>query len=151
VSVLVIYRLLEILASPLIVVYLLLRGLKDRRYLRSLAERLGFLPRSYRQTGQAAIWLHAVSVGEVLAAGSLVRELRARLIEAPLFISAGTLAGKAAAEDKFGALADGVFYAPIDYCFAVRRVLRTIRPRVLVVLETEICRLRPAHRERAHL
>jgi tetraacyldisaccharide 4'-kinase len=138
VSVLVIYRLLEILASPLIVVYLLLRGLKDRRYLRSLAERLGFLPRSYRQTGQAAIWLHAVSVGEVLAAGSLVRELRARLIEAPLFISAGTLAGKAAAEDKFGALADGVFYAPIDYCFAVRRVLRTIRPRVLVVLETEI-------------
>jgi tetraacyldisaccharide 4'-kinase len=133
-----IYRLLEILASPLIVVYLLLRGFKDRRYLRSLAERLGFLPRSYRQTGQAAIWLHAVSVGEVLAAAALVRELRARLIGAPLFISASTLAGKAAAQDKLGAVADGVFYAPIDYCFAVRRVLRTIRPRVVVVLETEI-------------
>jgi len=119
-------------------VYLLLRGFKDGRYLKSLVERLGFLPRSYRQTGQAAIWLHAVSVGEVLASAALVRELRARLPGAPLFISASTLAGKAAAEDKLGALVDGVFYAPIDYCFAVRRVLRTIRPRVLVVLETEI-------------
>ncbi|HEY1203086.1 MAG: tetraacyldisaccharide 4'-kinase [Bryobacteraceae bacterium] len=137
-SVLIIYRLLEILASPLIVVYLLLRGFRDPRYLKSLGQRLGFLPRSYRQTGHAAIWLHAVSVGEVLAAAALVRELRARLPEAPLFVSASTLAGKAAAEDKLGALADGVFYAPIDYCLAVRRVLRTIRPRVLVVLETEI-------------
>jgi 3-deoxy-D-manno-octulosonic-acid transferase len=138
VSALIIYRLLEALASPLLVVYLLLRGLKDRRYFASLTQRLGFLPRSYRQTGHAAIWLHAVSVGEVLAAAALVRELRARFGEAPLFISASTLAGKAAAEDKLGAIVDGVFYAPIDYCFAVRRVLRTIRPRVVVVLETEI-------------
>ena len=118
--------------------YLVWRGLRDRRYFRTLAERLGFLPRPYRQTGQAAIWLHAVSVGEVLAAVGLARELRANMPEAPLFVSASTLAGKAAAEDKLGALADGVFYAPIDYRFAVRRVLRTIRPRVLVVLETEI-------------
>ncbi len=118
--------------------YLLLRGVKDRRYLKSLGERLGFLPRSYRQTSHGAIWLHAVSVGEVLASAALVRELRARLAGAPLFISASTVAGKAAAEDKLGPLCDGVFYAPIDYCFAVRRVLRTIRPRVVVVLETEI-------------
>ncbi len=118
--------------------YLLLRGFQDRRYFKSLPQRLGFLPHSYRQTGHASIWLHAVSVGEVLAAATLVRELRERMPEAPLFVSASTLAGKAAAEDKLGALADGVFYAPIDYCFAVRRVLRTIRPRVVVVLETEI-------------
>ena len=118
--------------------YLLLRGVKDPRYLKSLVERLGLLPRSYRQTSQGAIWLHAVSVGEVLAAAALAQELRARLPGAPLFISASTVAGKAAAKDKLGSLCDGVFYAPIDYCFAVRRVLRTIRPRVLVVLETEI-------------
>jgi 3-deoxy-D-manno-octulosonic-acid transferase len=138
VSAIIVYRLLQILASPFIVVYLLLRGLKNRRYLGSLAERLGFLPRQYRQTGHAAIWLHAVSVGEVLAAAALARELRARSAEAPLFVSASTLAGKKAAEDKLRGLAEGVFYAPIDYCFAVRRVLRTIRPRVVVVLETEI-------------
>jgi 3-deoxy-D-manno-octulosonic-acid transferase len=138
VSAIVVYRLFEFLGFPLIVVYFLLRGLQDRRYLSSLGQRLGFLPRSYRQTGHAAIWLHAVSVGEVLAAAALVRTLRARFAQAPLFVSASTLAGKAAAEEKLGALVDGVFYAPIDYCFAVRRVLRTIRPRVVVVLETEI-------------
>ncbi len=120
------------------VVYLLWRGLKDRRYFQSVPQRLGFLPRSFRQTGHAAIWLHAVSVGEVLAAATLVRELRARMPHAPIFISASTLAGKAAAEDKLSALVEGVFFAPIDYCFAVRRVLRTLRPRVVVVLETEI-------------
>ena len=136
--ILIIYRLLEILGSPLIVVYLLLRGLKDRRYLNSLVERLGFLPRSYRQTSQGAIWLHAVSVGEVLASAALVGELRARLGGVPLFVSASTVAGKAAARNKLGSLCDGIFYAPLDYCFAVRRVLRTIRPRVVVVLETEI-------------
>lgn len=126
------------MACPFAAVYLLLRGLQDRRYFASLPQRLGFLPRSYRQTGQAAIWLHAVSVGEVLAAVALVRELRRRLPEAPLFVSASTLAGRAAALEKLGALAAGVFYAPIDYPFAVRRVLRTLRPRVVVVLETEI-------------
>ena len=73
VSAIIVYRLLELLASPLVVVYLVWRGLRDRRYFRTLAERLGFLPRPYRQTGQAAIWLHAVSVGEVLAAVVLAR------------------------------------------------------------------------------
>jgi 3-deoxy-D-manno-octulosonic-acid transferase len=127
-----------LLGLPLIVVYFLLRGARDRRYFKSLPERLGFLPRPYRQTGHSAIWLHAVSVGEVLAAAALVRDLRAALGGAPVFVSASTLAGKAAAEEKLGDLVEGVFYAPVDYCFAVRRVLRTIRPRVVVVLETEI-------------
>ena len=49
-----------------------------------------------------------------------------------------TLAGRAVAEQKLGESVDGVFYAPLDYCFAVRRVLRTLRPRVVAVLETEI-------------
>jgi tetraacyldisaccharide 4'-kinase len=119
-------------------VYFLVRALRDRRYFRGFAQRLGYLPGPYRQTGHAAIWLHAVSVGEVLSAATLVRELRARFPEEPLFVSSTTIAGKAAAEEKLGASVDGVFYAPLDYAFAVRRVLRTIRPRVVVVLETEI-------------
>ena len=115
-----------------------MRGLRDRRYFRGFAQRLGYLPGPYRQTGHAAIWLHAVSVGEVLSAATLVRELRARFPEEPLFVSSTTIAGKAAAEEKLGASVDGVFYAPLDYASVVRRVLRTIRPRVVVVLETEI-------------
>lgn len=118
--------------------YFLGRGLRDRRYFRQFGQRLGFLPASYEQTGDGAIWLHAVSVGEVLSSMELLRRLRAEFPRAPLFVSATTLAGMAAAEDKLGALADGVFYAPIDYCWAVRRVLRRLRPRAVVVMETEI-------------
>ena len=84
------------------------------------------------------MWLHAVSVGEVLAAVPLVRALRQALPAAPVFVSTTTLAGRAAAEGRLRGLAEGVFYAPIDYVWCVRRVYRRLRPRALVVMETEI-------------
>jgi tetraacyldisaccharide 4'-kinase len=82
--------------------------------------------------------LHAVSVGEVLSSVELLRSLRARIPGAPVFVSCSTLAGREAAEARLRDLADGIFYAPFDLTFAVRRVLRHIRPAALVVLETEI-------------
>lgn len=81
--------------------------------------------------------MHAVSVGEVLAAVPLVEELRRRSPRTPIFISTSTLAGRETADKRFAGVA-GVFYAPIDYAWAVRRVLRRIRPSVVVILETEI-------------
>ncbi len=132
------YRLLQAAASPLLLVYLLVRALKDRRYRRGLTERFGLLPRSYRQTAPGAVWLHAVSVGEVASCVELVRRLRARLPYAPVFVSVTTPAGRVVAEQRLSTLADGVFYAPFDYCFAVRRVLRLLRPKLVAVLETEI-------------
>lgn len=132
------YRLAEALGLPFLVVYFLLRGLRNPRYFRQFGQRLGFLPASYEQTGGGAIWLHAVSVGEVLSSMELLRRLRAEFPRTPLFVSVSTLAGKAAAQDKLGGLADGVFYAPLDYCWAVRRVLRKLRPRAVVIMETEI-------------
>lgn len=118
--------------------YFLLRGLKDRAYLRHFRERLGFLPGPFRQTAGGAIWLHAVSVGEVLSSVELVRRLRAQFPLAPLFVSTTTVAGRLAAEQQLSGSACHLFYAPIDYCFAVRGVLRVLRPRAVVVLETEI-------------
>jgi len=85
-----------------------------------------------------AIWLHAVSVGEVIAAIELLKRMRAEMPYAPLYVSVTTLAGRAMADQKLKGLADGVFYTPLDYCFAVRRVLRQLRPALLVVMETEI-------------
>ncbi len=82
--------------------------------------------------------MHAVSVGEVLAAVELLKRLRADMPEAPLYCSVSTLAGRALADQKLATLVDGIFYAPLDYVFAVRRVLRRVKPSVLVVLETEI-------------
>jgi tetraacyldisaccharide 4'-kinase len=64
--------------------------------------------------------------------------LRRDLPFAHLFVSTTTLAGRALAAEKLKGLSDGIFYAPVDYCFAVRRVLRTLRPGVVAVMETEI-------------
>jgi tetraacyldisaccharide 4'-kinase len=111
---------------------------RDFRYIRSLRQRFGFLPHSFRQTVPGAIWLHAVSVGEVLSLVEFTRQVRAQFPGAPLFVSTSTLAGKAAADEKLAGLAAGVFYAPLDYVFAVRRVLRRLRPAVVIVAETEI-------------
>ena len=68
----------------------------------------------------------------------LIRTLRASHPRAPMFVSTTTLAGRDTADQKLEGLADGVFFAPLDYRSAVRRVLRRLRPAAVVVLETEI-------------
>ena len=132
------YRVLQAFGLPVLLLYFLFRGLRNRGYWRSLPQRFGFLPRSFRQTGPGAIWLHAVSVGEVLACVEFLRRLRAEFPRSRLFVSTSTLAGRATAGDQLRHLADGVFYAPVDYVWAVRRVLRALRPAAVVIAETEI-------------
>ncbi len=118
--------------------YFLYRGYRDPRYFRNFMERLGSLPNSYKRTAPGAIWLHAVSVGEAISSARLIEELRAANPALSIYLSTATLAGRATAEEKLSAAVDGIFYAPIDYSFAIRRVLRRIRPAVVVILETEI-------------
>jgi 3-deoxy-D-manno-octulosonic-acid transferase len=121
-----------------VALYLLYRGIRDRGYLTGFGERLGFLPRSFQTTGAGSIWFHAVSVGEILSCVELLRRLRADRPRMRLYASTTTLAGRALADQKLAGLADGVFYAPLDYRSAVRRVLRRLRPSLVVILETEI-------------
>ena len=115
----------------------LLRGLRNRAYLASLRQRFGLLPASFRQTVPGAIWLHAVSVGEVISAVELIRQLRQCLPRSPVFVSVTTLAGFETASGKLRDLAS-LFYAPVDYVSAVRRVLRHLQPSLVIVMETEI-------------
>ena len=82
--------------------------------------------------------MHAVSVGEILSSLEFLRQVRQQCPRSPVFVSTTTLAGRAIAGEKLRGLADGVFYAPVDYAGAIRRVLRWLRPSVVVVAETEI-------------
>ena len=118
--------------------YLLYRGIRDRKYFAGLGERLGFLPPSLEPTGAGSIWFHAVSVGEVLSSVELIRRLRAQRPHVNIFVSTTTLAGRAMADQKLAGLAQGVIFAPLDYRSVIRRVLRRLRPALVVVLETEI-------------
>ncbi len=118
--------------------YFLFRAARNRGYWRSLGQRFGFLPRSFQQTGPGAIWLHAVSVGEVLACAGLVERLGEAFPRSRLFISSSTLAGYATARQKLEPAGAGVFYAPVDTVWAVRRVLRMLQPSLVAIAETEI-------------
>src|ERR1051326_3246669 len=70
------YRALQVLGLPFLLFYFVWRGLRDFGYIRSLRQRFGFLPSSCKQTTPGAIWLHAVSVGEVISLAEFVRQVR---------------------------------------------------------------------------
>lgn len=89
-------------------------------------------------TGATAIWFHAVSVGEVLSVVELLRVLRAARPHLALYVSTATIAGRRTAEQRLPGLADHVFFVPLDYRSCVRRILRRLRPKLVVIMETEI-------------
>lgn len=105
-----------------------------------------FSPAAFQQDEVGAIWIHAVSVGETLAVVGLVRELQRRYPARKVFLSHVTPAGREACEARLPGLA-GWFYFPLDWSWIVRRVLRHLRPALLVVVETELWPnlLRAAH------
>jgi len=121
--------------------YFLLKGMRHRKYLQNLPERLAWrFPAGLASRNGAApgaIWVHAVSVGEVLAAVPLARLLKERFPERRLVISTTTATGQAIARERMH-FADAVFYFPLDWRGPVRRALRTVRPGLAIILETEI-------------
>ena len=117
--------------------YFLYQALRHNKYVGSLRQRLGYLPVSFNLDGDESIWVHAVSVGEVLAARSLISELRRRYPGLRLFLSTTTRAGQELAR-RGAADVDGVFYFPFDWVFSARRTLNIVKPRLFVMIETEI-------------
>jgi 3-deoxy-D-manno-octulosonic-acid transferase len=122
-----------ILVSPII----LLRNLQTPKDLRNLAQRFGALPSEVIPKNSGCIWVHAVSVGEALAALPLARKLKEAYPERPLLISTVTVTGQKLTRERFD-FADGIFYFPFDWAWVVRRALRALRPSCVVVVETEI-------------
>jgi len=105
---------------------------KDRIYLRERLGR-GLLPRA---PGRKAVWIHAVSVGEVLSLQNLVHELKTRHPEWDICFSSLTNTGIKVAREKLKDV-DMVFFVPLDFRSLVRRVLRAFRPDILVLAESE--------------
>jgi 3-deoxy-D-manno-octulosonic-acid transferase len=131
-----VYSLLLVLTALVGAPWLLWQAVRHRKYVGSLRERLGALPVSLNLDGEPSIWVHAVSVGEVLAARPLLDSLKSRYPGLQLFVSTTTIAGQQMARGMREA--DGVFYFPFDFAFVVRRVLDVVRPRLFVMVESEI-------------
>ena len=127
----VVLGLAMIVAAP----YWLWEMLRHRKYRAGLAERLGIIPRRVRGGARKCIWIHAVSVGEVLAVSELARALRSDLPDHRVVISTTTDTGQKLAAGRFGS--DNVFYFPLDFAFAVRRWFAALEPDLVILGETE--------------
>ena len=126
------YTLLLYLALPWVSLMVAVRGLTDREYWHGWRERFGAgLPRA-----GGGIWLHAVSVGEVQAAAILIEALARRLPGVEITLSCATPTARTRARTLLPDIA--VSYAPYDLPGSVRRCLARLRPRLLIVLETEL-------------
>jgi 3-deoxy-D-manno-octulosonic-acid transferase len=128
------YSLLWYLLLPVIMLRLWWRGRRAPGYRRRWGERLGYVS---AHQAPACIWVHAVSVGEVQAAVPIVRALRSGYADRPLVLTTVTATGS---ERVRQALGDEVIhtYAPYDLPAAVQRFIRAMRPRLLLLMETEL-------------
>ena len=107
------------------------------KYREGLGERLGRVPARLRGLGGGApvIWVHAVSVGEVLAVSRLLMTLETALPNLFVAISTTTRTGQALARERFGV--NRVFYCPLDLPWATRAYLNALQPKMLILAETE--------------
>ena len=128
------YSLLLTLLLPLILTRLFIKGSSDNRYRRNIGDRLGQIT---RPLGTIDVWIHAVSVGEVNAAVPLVTAFRKIHSRCRILITTTTPTGL---DQVTAHLGDRVVhcYLPFDHPFFIARFLRTISPRLLIIMEREL-------------
>ena len=120
------------MASP----YLLYRLATTPKYRKGLSQRVGLsLP---PQPSQRPIWCHAVSVGEVIAVSELLKAIKNRWPEVPLYLSTVTATGQETAKERLGEVADAIFYLPFDIPPLVSKVVKRVNPRLFLLVETEL-------------
>src|SRR5262245_25300753 len=144
-----IYSFLLLIAFVALLPYFIYQALFNRKYVGAIGQRLGRLPemspgKSPRALNdeagsglRPAIWIHAVSVGETLASKPLIAGLKARFPQYNVIISTTTATGQAVARSRLSE-ADGVCYFPFDWKFCVRRALDVMRPRLVILMESEL-------------
>lgn len=117
--------------------YFVYQAARRGKYSGSFKERMGLLPGSLRGDARETIWVHAVSVGEFLAARPLIARLKHDLPAARIVVSTTTLTGQRLARSHLH-LFDAALYFPFDWKFSVRRALALVNPSVVIILETEL-------------
>jgi 3-deoxy-D-manno-octulosonic-acid transferase len=122
-----------VVASP----YFVYQAIRYKKYIGSLRQRLGLLPFTFNIDGDESIWIHAVSIGEVLTARAIAADLKARYPRLRLFLSTTTIGGQQIARRQVQE-ADDVFYFPFDWTLTARRTLNLVNPRLFIMMETEI-------------
>lgn len=130
----VVYSVLSHLCVPFLFALLLIRGIGDSTYRPRKRERFGFVPRNIPEN---CIWFHAVSAGEAIATSRIVESLLGVDSTLPILITTTTPMGSREVLTRLGNRVDHC-YAPYDTPGSVARFLRRIKPRILLLMETEL-------------
>jgi 3-deoxy-D-manno-octulosonic-acid transferase len=139
----IVYLLYNLLLAVGVIVlgpYYAIRGWRQKKYWSSFSERAGKLSPEILQAASSSsgsIWIHAVSVGEVLAVESLANQLRAKHPKKLIFISTTTDTGQRLARERLKGMS-GFFYFPFDWPPVVKKVFRDVNPELVIIVETEI-------------
>ena len=131
------YTLAILILAVALAPWFLYQAVRYRKYVGSVPERMGRLPVSFNLDGDESIWIHAVSVGETLAARTLIEGLRERYPGLRLFLSTTTFTGRQLARSRIQGV-DAIFFFPFDIPLFVNRTLRLVRPRLFIMVETEL-------------
>jgi 3-deoxy-D-manno-octulosonic-acid transferase len=132
----VLYSALLVLFLLLTLPYWLLQMLRHGKYRAGLRQRFGAIPASLAGGSERpTLWVHAVSVGEVVASSAVIATLRQKFPSHRVLVSTTTSTGQKLAQQRFGA--ENAFYFPLDFAFAIRPYLEALRPELVVVAETE--------------
>jgi 3-deoxy-D-manno-octulosonic-acid transferase len=135
----IIYNLLLVVLTIVLSPYILFKLATVPKYRGGITQKLGRVRKGMLRLlgGTRPIWVHAVSVGEVMAAHPLIRELKKKYPDRKLLLSTVTVTGNFTAKQRVPE-ADAVFYFPFDYPWTVRRVIANIDPAIVLIAETEL-------------
>ncbi len=121
--------------------YVLYKAATTEKYREGIGERFGRIgPEKLRRLAGSGpgVWIHAVSVGETRAAMPLLRAIRKKYPEARILFSTTTRTGQAVARAEGGDLLDALVYFPLDFSWAVKKVVSEFRPDIYIVVEKEV-------------
>lgn len=135
----ILYNIVLIIGTLLLLPVILFKLITVKKYRGGISQKLGHVRKKILRLARKSrpIWVHAVSVGEVMAAHPLIRDLKKKYPHKPLILSTVTVTGNHTARQRVPE-ADVVFYFPFDYPWIVSRVIKKINPAVVLVAETEL-------------
>lgn len=133
------YNIAGIIIVVLIIPMFMVRSVREKGFVERIRQSLGFFPEHAldKVEKKDCIWVHAASVGEIVATSPLIKEFRREFPKSPILVSVVTTSGYEMA-NRIIKDADAIIYFPLDLPWLAGHVLRRIRPRVFLPVETEL-------------
>lgn len=131
------YNLIFILLLPALLLRFFLKSLKLKAYKHRLTERLGVFKVKEQLTSKCNVWIHAVSVGEIMAAIPIIKKIKSKFPASNIILTCTTPRGSEIIQQKLTDLVLHV-YLPFDISFAIENFLNKFNPKLLILIEKEL-------------